>query len=385
MANTIGLDALAFFILIIVFANMSKRAERSFTQQRLFMAMIFTLAVMLSSDAIGWIADGQPGIAAQDANWASMLLLFILTPGIPALYILYAHYTAYHGDRRLRPLVPPLAVLVTLDAVFNLSSLYTGWTFTVDAANRYHRGPLFFIHLCFCYALFVYAVVFIIVNRKRIDERHFGPLLAFGLLPAAASAVQGLIPSLTVMAPSMALSALLLYINIQDHRLDTDYLTGVYNRRLLDAYMKERTQPGSARKAFSAILIDLDNFKSINDTLGHALGDDALTDTVRLLQGCLRRGDFVSRYGGDEFLIILDIGSREVLEETVGRIRECFRQFNEAHERPYRLSFSTGYDVYDMAGGMDPEQFIKRVDEKMYEEKKAAGHQACEGKTHESH
>jgi diguanylate cyclase (GGDEF)-like protein len=184
--------------------------------------------------------------------------------------------------------------------------------------------------------------------------------------------LQCLFYGLALIWSSMSLSMLLVYLSIQDNRLDTDFLTGVYNRRLLDSYLKDRAQPGSARKPFSAILIDLDHFKEINDTLGHTAGDRALTDTVALLKACLRSGDFVSRYGGDEFLILLGITGRDELEETVRRLRECFRQFNERHERPYALSFSAGYDVYEGAEGMEPGDFIRHVDQLMYEEKKKA-------------
>jgi diguanylate cyclase (GGDEF)-like protein len=369
-ANAIGTNALALFILAFIFANTSRRAEHAFMQHRLFTAIIGAVALLLLANSAGKAADGAPGPAAYWVNWAATLLLYTVAPYVPALYVLYAHYEVYHGEKRLRPLVWLLAAAAALDAAFNVSSIFTGWTFTIGADNIYRRGPLFFVHLLFCYLALLYAVLFILRNRRRIEKRHFLPLLAFGLLPVAAGATQELVAGLSAVIPSMSLSVLLLYLNIQDGRLDTDYLTGVYNRRLLDRYMKGRVQPGGPKKAFSAVLLDLDNFKEINDTLGHAAGDRALVDTVSLLKGCLRRGDFISRYGGDEFLIILDIGSPEVLEETVGRIRDAFRHFNEGRTRPYSLSFSTGYDVYDMACGMDPEQFVKHVDALMYAEKK---------------
>ena len=102
---------------------------------------------------------------------------------------------------------------------------------------------------------------------------------------------------------------LVVFLNIQNHILYTDYLTGVNNRKRLDAYLNEKVSLSAREKGFSAILIDIDNFKHINDTYGHNMGDEALESTANLLKTCLRTGDF-ARYGGDEFCVVLDVSDR---------------------------------------------------------------------------
>jgi diguanylate cyclase (GGDEF)-like protein len=366
--NALATDAFALLILGFISFNAMKRADRAFTQHRLFMAMVAVLALLLFFDAAARVAEGIPG--GNFWNWATNIALYLLVPFVPSLWVLFADFQVYRDERRFRRFVAPFATYMLANTALTLGSLVNGWFFSVDAANVYHRGPLVILHPLFCYIFLIYTLVFIAKSKDRIDQNHYMTLLVFPLPTAIGGILQCLFYGMALIWSCMSLSMLLIYFNIQDIRLDTDYLTGVYNRRLLARYLKEKIQGGALRKAFSAILIDLDNFKRINDTLGHAAGDKALADAAGLLRNCLRQGDFIARYGGDEFFIILDIGNPFILDETVGRLRESFRRFNESQSRPYKLSFSTGYAIYDMASGMDPEQFVRHVDELMYEEKK---------------
>jgi diguanylate cyclase (GGDEF)-like protein len=366
--NAIDINALALLVIGCICLNAAKRKSRSRVQHGLYMALSLMLVILLVVDSTTKIVDGMPN--GHFWSWASNTALYLFEPVVPAIWVLYVDYQVYHDRKRLKKVAAPLAFIILLNAVATAASLAMGWFFTISADNEYSRGPLYLLHAALCYMFLVYAFVFTIINRKRIDERQYATMLLFPLPATIGGILQILFYGLTLIWSGMTLSMVLIYFNIQNRRLDTDYLTGVYNRRLLDSFMKQRMQSGTAKKAFSAILIDLDHFKEINDRLGHKAGDNALTDAVGLLKSCLRQGDFVSRYGGDEFLIILDIACRETLEITVQRIRKCFEQFNENQARPYKLEFSSGYDLYDTSGRMTPSQFIKHVDALMYEDKR---------------
>ena len=153
--------------------------------------------------------------------------------------------------------------------------------------------------------------------------------------------------------------------------MHTDYLTGVNNRKKLETYLKERINSSTKKKTFSAILIDLDNFKYVNDAFGHDMGDNALETSAKLLKSCIRSNDFIARFGGDEFCIVLDVSDRDNLEKTVCRINDCIEKYNESGIQPYKLGFSMGYDVYDYHSHMKVEEFQKHIDMLMYENKRA--------------
>jgi diguanylate cyclase (GGDEF)-like protein len=369
--NAVDIDAFALLLLGFVFFNSRKRADHVYMQQKLFIAMAGTLALLLVFDAAARLADGVPG--GNFFNWATNTGLFLLGPLPPVLWLLYADFQAYRDEKRLKRLTIPLGAYMLFNTALTLGSLFEGWAFWVDAANIYHRGPLVLLSLVPACLILLYTFAFILKNRSRIDERHYYTMLVFPIPAVIGAILQYIWYGLSLIWSGMALSILLIYLNIQDLRLNTDYLTGAYSRRLLDDHLRERMRGGPSGKPFSAILIDLDNFKKINDTLGHDAGDSALTDAVGLIKGCLRQGDFISRFGGDEFLVVLDISDKATLTKTVHRIRESFRRFNETQSRPYKLGFSTGYAVYDSARGMDPEQFVSHLDRLMYAEKRRTG------------
>ena len=122
-------------------------------------------------------------------------------------------------------------------------------------------------------------------------------------------------------------------------------------------------------KGFSAILLDINNFKYINDTYGHNVGDQALETAAKLLKSCLRANDFIARFGGDEFCIILDVSAKDDLDAMVSRINNCIEAHNKIESHLYSIGFSMGYAVYDKKLYASAEDFLKHIDTLMYQQK----------------
>jgi len=109
----------------------------------------------------------------------------------------------------------------------------------------------------------------------------------------------------------------------QQQRASTDALTGVFNRGAFRERLQHDLQIAQRnRKPLTLALLDLDNFKSLNDTYGHARGDQALTCTARALKRVTRAMDTVARVGGDEFVLVLPETDQPGAEEVVSRLRE---------------------------------------------------------------
>ncbi len=152
-----------------------------------------------------------------------------------------------------------------------------------------------------------------------------------------------------------------------------DALTNLGNRRFLEAELPELVRTSIRDGApLVALAIDMDHFKPINDTLGHAAGDDLLKSFADLLQANVRGGDFAFRVGGDEFLVLMPDGSDVAAEALAGRLRTQFAQLASVrfakHEK--RPGISAGIAVLDPEIHADGKALIKSADDALYRAKR---------------
>lgn len=146
-----------------------------------------------------------------------------------------------------------------------------------------------------------------------------------------------------------------------------DDLTHLPNRRYLNRYFNAKVLDN---KRFALLWIDLNDFKSVNDTFGHTIGDDVLTVLGERLLDSLQKGDFVARYAGDEFLAILDIeNSPMILEDKIKRIMDAIEHEFKLDDKIFRIRASMGLSEFPLHG-RNLNDLIKKADTEMYELKK---------------
>ena len=149
-----------------------------------------------------------------------------------------------------------------------------------------------------------------------------------------------------------------------------DHLTGLKNRRgfltLAEQQLKvaDRTQ-----EEITLVFVDLDNMKSINDALGHNVGDKALIEAANVLRETFRESDIVARLGGDEFAVLaIDVSADAPF--SVERIAETLRAHNAREGRSYELQMSVGIAAYESESKCSIEELLRRADELMYVDKR---------------
>ncbi len=150
-----------------------------------------------------------------------------------------------------------------------------------------------------------------------------------------------------------------------------DPLTGLMNRAALTEALR-RSLALAARQKWSVavVFVDLDKFKIVNDTLGHAAGDELLRQIASRLQGCLRESDLLGRLGGDEFIVVAEAlhdGPRNAIELTDKLLQQMKRPFL-VDGKPLTAGFSAGIAIYP-GDGHTPETLIANADAAMYQAK----------------
>ena len=151
-----------------------------------------------------------------------------------------------------------------------------------------------------------------------------------------------------------------------------DALTGLYNKRFvlneLENHLRISRRSG---RVFSIILLDIDDFKQVNDRFGHLVGDDYLRQVAGLFARCLREQDIAGRIGGEELLVILPETALDGAFHLATRVRESVEAFVlPLGEEPVRTTISAGVCQYEN-GLKDAREFLTLADQALYEAKKA--------------
>ena len=211
--------------------------------------------------------------------------------------------------------------------VFNIDSDFINWRVHVDLSGGLADNSVFFTTLTIAAAVFALTIGILVYKYLKSNAK-------------------------------------ILEISMKDH------LTGLYNRHFLEDYqfiaLSSAMREGHK---MALIMIDLNRFKAVNDTYGHAVGDKVLMETARIMQKFTRANEVIFRLGGDEFLIILPtISEDEDLDLIKNRLAATFAHEFYIPNYDIDIKFGLGYSVFP-EDGEDFDTLLRVADDRMYEDK----------------
>ena len=352
LRNHIVINILDIITLLFLFGLLhsdnflSKNRKMSFSY-----GIVLTVFVILSE--IGTILVSGGSAELRSLNIFFNVLGFGLTPVIPIVLIAIFDIRIIQMHKLL--LLPTILnfVAVTLSPLFGL-------IFYVDANNDYQRGSIFlFFVVVYMINIILLAMATLYTGRKFLYPIKW-KIASLSFFTVAGTCVQLLFPSVYSSWHCVILSMILLYILISEFEGSFDTLTEFYNRAAFDKASKQL----KGNKKFSVIVMDINNFKEINDTYGHEYGDTALKEVAAIIRDSFDDNCICYRVGGDEFYIIRRDANRDKLEHQLKSITD-----NLAKERQKDRCLPTvayGYSIFKGDKTLDFQKILKEADDQMY-------------------
>ena len=363
-----GISLVLLFILIIC-RHMTRRTRR--TAEHVFTALIIINIVCSIAEPFSFLVDGVDVGVLWILNFAANTVLYGCTATVSVLWVWYVALSLSHDRKRpLRVVVPMMAIWGLLISAL-VGNIFGGYFFSIDANNVYHREPLGYIFYAFLFSSYIISLILYYRFRIIHGKAQFFPIWMFLFPLLLGCGIQMLFYGISVAWTSCAIGLTGIYVNLQSKQSLVDDLTGVYNRAYLEHKLIMARR--SARYVYSGIMLDIDDFKQVNDTFGHSIGDTALADAAKLLINITDRYTQVFRFAGDEFIVFIRLPAARAAEQEAvtraveERIRNESDAFNAAGEAPYTISFSMGHAVYDPTQADDA--FFHAMDDAMYREK----------------
>lgn len=358
--------AIGLFILGLILWKLPKNEGR--TSQKIYLSALIVNVLLLILELTLHLLNGQEGSGVRLVLLGVVVLIYLLTPVPGALWVLYLESLIKKDNHLPRRLCFIVSLPLLVNGVLTLLNLFVPFSFYLNGNNVYHRAVYFFLLPVICYSFLIDSVVLTLKNRKKILRSEVRDLFIAILPPILAGILQSFLAGISLVWVAMSLSLLMIDVQIQRVQIHTDYLTGLSNKRKFDVHINHLIS-GDQRRRFGGLLIDLDNFKKLNDTYGHESGDRALEAAGAILRRSVRSEDLVARIGGDEFVIIIEKVSAVILKKTKQRIEENLDHFNKRSDYPFSLKFSIGYALYDHEIMTEANDFIRTIDARMYEVK----------------
>ena len=359
-------DLVGVAILVVILVSRGWVLPARKDESRIMLVMLIVSIINCITDLFIFQFDGTPGaryyFILQSGN--TYLYFYNVIIGIGIIYLIVKHI-----DRKTTGLHMLLFwILCTIEATLLVINIFTPIVFEIDEHNVYHRGDYYMLFIAFGFILMLYGYTYYIISKLRNPSLRYFPVFEFLTPILVGNLVQMRIYGISLLPVSFAVAFASIVISLQNECIYIDKLTGVYNRYELDKVLKKRHFKRNSR--LCAMMLDLNDFKSINDKFSHDEGDNALVAFAGILAGVTGSEGIVIRFAGDEFIILMFKNKDIDLSEYKDRIRTKLAEYNENSGKPYKLAAAIGGKCFD-PNNENLSEMVKEIDALMYEDKHA--------------
>ncbi len=344
-----------------------KNRESIHAEDRFYDGMCLANLVGAAFETVSYLVDGQAVAFGSQINYLSNGLCFFGTVTIGMMWCLYVDLRIYRNYKRTMRSVKFVVIPWLVEVVAIACTLAgTGFMFWVSSDNVYHRGvgaPLGYATLMLYFA---YSIFLVLRSRKRGVNLQFFPVQYFIAPCVAGVVVQFCFYGITLSWLSVGIALIFVQMQAYARSVYTDELSGLFNRRYLMGVLAKHD--AASDEPMYGIMLDVNDFKYINDTFGHSVGDQAICTIGDVLFRVLPEDGIAIRYAGDEFIALLPGADEQLVRATIRDIEAMLEQQNGSGEQVFTLNMAMGYAKFEKSD--TSETFLHRMDEEMYAEKR---------------
>ena len=363
--------------------------------------------LLLGADALSWYFLNNPGETAYYMVRLGNFSVFCINYIFMSLFTTYMWLTVSNHNHRKPAALYAVYALSASGILLLIITQFTGLFYYFDDHNRYHRGNYYLLAQAIAVLGISVCLFMLISYRKNLNRTIFLAMMSFFVLPVLATIYQALAYGFSLQCLAAVISTQIMFImdtvevNMRFHSQQADYrkaryeaehdgMTGLLNKEAGWKRMREYFDRMGSRDEALLMFIDIDDFKTINDTYGHTAGDFWIREVASQLRHIYRQDDIICRYGGDEFLaLIRNTASEQVLETTLGIFFQQLARTSEQHRQDVhcsvgvcriaatRIRRNTGIsrntdegNGEDIRGEVDFDQCVKQADLALYETKR---------------
>ncbi|MEA4997870.1 MAG: diguanylate cyclase [Candidatus Limiplasma sp.] len=365
-----------FGIIILLFYWLNQRRSGALSlDDRLFNGILIATMLELLMDAGQWALEGAHFPGSYLLQMLCYSLGYGVAPAITCLWAMYCDLRTNMDERSLRRRLPLYLLPAAINTLLLVANVFTPLVFNINADNIYQRDRLFWVYMAFMYFYGLVSLVWVIRKSMHpsdaMERSELRFIALFIVAPLIAGVLQWLFYGISLIWQSVVLSIILVYTNVLSRQISTDPLTGLNNRRKLNRYLSLKIGSAQTTPSMYLIMMDADDFKSINDQYGHTAGDRALVAISDILkQVCSRYDCFLSRLGGDEFVILGHDQDQASTPQTVIRqIEAGLDALNQSQREPFPISLSIGWAKFDTQTITTADALLTAADQQMYRTK----------------
>lgn len=369
--GALNLNVYSIVILTILLFNLFFKYGINNKVTKIFAAILFLTIGMLLFDIMGR-QDGLSNPSLIYFNKIGNTVSFILSPVLPSLWLFFIIEVVSLSKKKRNQAKVVVSIAFFLSLILTLLSIFAkndNYFFYIGPDNIYVRGKLFFLSVIYTGVIVIISSLLVLLKKKEVDKRLFYSLFVFPIAPVIGIALQSVFYGTSFILNGVTISALIVHLHLQAIQMNTDYLTKIYNRRKLISKLTDEVKKAKPDHSFCGILIDIVEFKNINDYYGHLFGDKVLIRTAEILKNIIGPFNFVYRYGGDEFFIIINSSKEKDAENYIEKIKREISNYNMSIGDKFKLELTFGSLIYDPINKLSVEEYLEKIDQLMYNNK----------------